>query len=265
MRALIADTTWTTASVAHTLGTAGFLVSRVDTGADLVHMAADLRPDLIVADLDMPDMVAPDALWRLMDASPKSPIAFVGRRPDAAARVHLLSQGADAVIDGRAPAPEVAARLTAIARRGAGLAWSHVALGDTLLDISGRELRIGTKTVRLSPQEYEMTEFLALRKDRLVSKDALLTHLYAFEREPGPRIVDVFLCKIRTKLAEAGARALQIDTVWGEGYRLTAAAFADELAERRKESARARLCRRKATGVLAPRHYPERRAIAGAA
>ncbi len=72
--------------------------------------------------------------------------------------------------------------------------------------------------LQLTGKEFRIVEFLALRKGSVLSKTAFLSHLYGGMDEPEPKIIDVFICKLRRKLELAGARRMSIDTVWGQGY-----------------------------------------------
>jgi two-component system cell cycle response regulator CtrA len=69
-------------------------------------------------------------------------------------------------------------------------------------------------------KEYEMLELLSLRKSTTLTKEMFLNHLYGGMDEPGPKIVDVFMCKLRKRLANASGGKNYIETVWGRGYAL---------------------------------------------
>jgi len=72
--------------------------------------------------------------------------------------------------------------------------------------------------VSLSGKEYAVLEILALRKGGTVTKDVILDHLYGGMDEPEIKIIDVFVCKLRRKFAQAGVSWPLIETVWGRGY-----------------------------------------------
>jgi two-component system cell cycle response regulator CtrA len=73
------------------------------------------------------------------------------------------------------------------------------------------------RPVHLTGKEYAILELLTLRKGAVLTKEAFLNHLYGGMDEPEVKIIDVFICKLRKKLAQAGATDL-IGTVWGRGY-----------------------------------------------
>ena len=87
------------------------------------------------------------------------------------------------------------------------------------LNLDTHEVRVNDKPVGLTGKEYQVLELLVLRKGIIQSKEAFLNHLYGGMDEPEAKIIDVFICKLRKKLAAAGGKGL-IGTVWGRGYLL---------------------------------------------
>jgi two-component system, cell cycle response regulator CtrA len=72
--------------------------------------------------------------------------------------------------------------------------------------------------VHLTTKEYQMLELLSLRKGATLTKEMFLNHLYGGMDEPEVKIIDVFICKLRKKLATATGGKHYIETVWGRGY-----------------------------------------------
>ncbi len=95
---------------------------------------------------------------------------------------------------------------------------SVVQCGDLLVNLDTKLVEINGARVHLSPKEYQMLELLALREGTTVSKDMFLNHLYAGSNEPGLKIIDVFMCKLRKKLANASGGKKYIETMGGRGY-----------------------------------------------
>jgi two-component system, cell cycle response regulator CtrA len=75
--------------------------------------------------------------------------------------------------------------------------------------------------VHLTRKEYQMLELLSLRKGIAVTKEMFLNHLYGGMDEPEPKIIDVFICKLRKKLADSSGGHEFIETVWARGYVLS--------------------------------------------
>lgn len=102
---------------------------------------------------------------------------------------------------------------------GARFAETLVRVGPLSVDLDGRRARISGSLVPLTAREFDCLAFLARRRGVTLTKEMFLAHLYAGRDEPEMKIIDVFICKIRRKLAEAGAPGV-IETVWGRGYRI---------------------------------------------
>jgi two-component system cell cycle response regulator CtrA len=90
-------------------------------------------------------------------------------------------------------------------------------VGNLQLNLDSREVSIDSQLIHLTGKEYAILELLVLRKGMVLTKEAFLNHLYGGMDEPEMKIIDVFICKLRKKLAIAGAGNL-IGTVWGRGY-----------------------------------------------
>ena len=112
---------------------------------------------------------------------------------------------------------ELVARIHAIVRRSQGHAHAVIETGNTAVDLDAKTVSVEGKHVHLTGKEYQMMELLSLRKGTTLTKEMFLNHLYGGMDEPELKIIDVFICKLRRKLQDAGAPNI-IDTVWGRGY-----------------------------------------------
>jgi two-component system cell cycle response regulator CtrA len=92
--------------------------------------------------------------------------------------------------------------------------------GDVVVDLDGRIVTADGKPIRLTGKEYGILEALSLQPGVTVTKEMLLGHLYGGKDEPELKIIDVFVCRLRKKLAQATDGNHYIETVWGRGYRL---------------------------------------------
>ena len=115
---------------------------------------------------------------------------------------------------------ELLARIQAVVRRSQGHAESVVQIGDLVVNLDAKSVEIEDVRVRLTVKEYQMLELLSLRKATTVSKEMFLNQLYGGMDEPAMKIIDVFICKLRKKLAAASNGKDYIETVWGHGYQL---------------------------------------------
>ena len=98
---------------------------------------------------------------------------------------------------------------------------SRIPTGDPVVDLETRVVTADGKPVRLTGKEYSILELLSLRQGVTVTKEMLLGHLYGGKDEPELKIIDVFVCHLRKKLAEATGGKQCIETIWGRGYRLS--------------------------------------------
>ena len=133
------------------------------------------------------------------------------------AEAEALELGADDVL--LAPMPTIAlmARLRALQRRMLGHLSAWITIGNTTLDQAHLAVTVDGRDVRVTRREFDVLEMLFLRRGALVCKTAFLQRLYGSEEGPDSRTLDVFVCKVRRKLAAAGAAEF-IRTAWGRGY-----------------------------------------------
>ncbi len=130
--------------------------------------------------------------------------------------VLALNAGADDYLTKPFHKDELVARIHAVVRRATGHVSSVITTGNLSVNISERTVTVDGNAVRFTGKEYAMLELLSLRKGMTLPKEAFLNHLYGGMDEPEIKIIDVFICKIRKKLAAAGGHP--IETVWGRGY-----------------------------------------------
>jgi two-component system, cell cycle response regulator CtrA len=110
------------------------------------------------------------------------------------------------------------ARIHAIVRRSKGHAQSVIQTGDLLVNLDTKMAEVNGTRLHLTGKEYQMLELLSLRKGTTLTKEIFLNHLYGGMDEPEPKIIDVFICKLRKKLANASEGKDYIETLWGRGY-----------------------------------------------
>ncbi|SDY22394.1 winged helix-turn-helix transcriptional regulator [Citreimonas salinaria] len=217
MRYLVAETNWTLMTLAQDLAERGLLISRVERGDDVVHHLKMVPADLLIAEAGH---FGPGglSLRALREAGPGLPIALIARSPQQRQITDCLAAGADTVIDAAIPPEEIAARLMAIARRAHGLSTTELHCGPLVIDLAARQARLNGDWLHLTPKIYELLEYLALRPGALVTRDALLTHIYGLESEPDSRVFDVYLCTLRNHLRDVSDE-ISIHTARGEGFR----------------------------------------------
>ena len=95
---------------------------------------------------------------------------------------------------------------------------SAIRTGRLVVNLNTRVVSVDAHPVHLTGKEYGILQLLSLRKGTTLTKEMFLNHLYGGVDEPEVKIIDVFVCKLRKKLAQATGGTHYIETVWGRGY-----------------------------------------------
>jgi two-component system, cell cycle response regulator CtrA len=176
--------------------------------------------DIILLDLNLPDMSGFEVLRSLRASKVKTPILILSGIAGVTDRVKGLGFGADDYMTKPFHKDELVARIHAIVRRSQGHAHSVVRTGDLIVNLDSKMAEINGVRVHLTGKEYQMLELLSLRKGTTLSKEMFVNHLYRGMDEPELKIIDVFICKLRKKLAHASNGKDYIETIWSQGYTL---------------------------------------------
>lgn len=195
----------------------GFNVYTTDLGEEGVDLAKIYDYDIITLDLNLPDINGLEVLRQIRVAKVNTPIMIVSGASDIETKVKAFGLGADDYLTKSVHRDELVARVHAVVRRAKGHADAIITTGDIEVNLDAKTVTVAGKPVHLTGKEYQMLELLSLRKGGTLTKEMFLSHLYGGMDEPEIKIVDVFMCKLRRKLCEAGRH---IETVWGRGYRL---------------------------------------------
>lgn len=215
---LIEDDSATAQSIELMLKSEGFNVYTTDLGEEGVDLGKIYDYDLILLDLNLPDMSGMDVLRTLRVGKINTPIMILSGTAEIETKVKTFSGGADDYMTKPFHKDELIARLRAVIRRSQGHAQSLITVGDMVIDLDARTVHVNGQRIHLTGREYQMLELLALRKGKTLTKDVFLSGLYGGVDEPGAKIVDVFICKLRKKLAPVTDGRHVIETVWGGGY-----------------------------------------------
>jgi len=187
-------------------------------GEDGIELAKLYDFDIIVLDLRLPDIDGYEVVRRLRSAKVQTPILILSGRSDPTDKVKGLMGGADDYLTKPFNKAELVARIQAIVRRSKGHAESLIRTGKLVLNMDARSVESEGRRLHVTGKEYSILELLSLRKGTTLTKEMFLDHLYGGMDEPELKIIDVFICKLRKKLAEATGGEHYIETVWGRGY-----------------------------------------------
>jgi two-component system, cell cycle response regulator CtrA len=215
---LIEDDSATAQSIEIMLKSEGFNVYTTDLGEEGVDLGKIYDYDLILLDLSLPDMSGLEVLRQLRVGKINTPIMILSGSSEIDTKVKTLGGGADDYMTKPFHKDEMIARIHAVVRRSKGHAQSVIRTGDVLVNLDAKTVEVAGNRVHLTGKEYEMLELLSLRKGTTLTKEMFLNHLYGGMDEPELKIIDVFICKLRKKLAVANEGQSYIETVWGRGY-----------------------------------------------
>ncbi|WP_209424770.1 response regulator transcription factor CtrA [Pararhodobacter sp. SW119] len=219
MRILLVEDDPTTArSIELMLTHANFNVYCTDMGEEAVELGKLYDYDLILLDLNLPDMTGLDVLRQIRLARIDTPILILTGEDSTDTKLKGFGSGADDYLTKPFHRDELVARIHAIIRRSQGHAQSIIHTGKIAVNLDAKTVDAEGDTVHLTGKEYQMLELLSLRKGTTLTKEMFLNHLYGGMDEPELKIIDVFICKLRKKLAEATGGDNYIETVWGRGY-----------------------------------------------
>ena len=196
-------------------------VYRTDLGEDGVDLGKIYDYDIILLDLNLPDISGYEVLRSLRSAKVVTPILILSGLASIEDKIRGLGLGADDYLSKPFHKDELIARIHALVRRSKGHAESVIAVGDLIVNLEVP--KCGTPRHRnctSRAKEYQILALLALRKGSTLTKETFLNHLYDGLDEPDAKIIDVFICKLRKKLANASGGQDYIETVWGRGYTL---------------------------------------------
>jgi two-component system, cell cycle response regulator CtrA len=203
MRILVIEDDGATAqSIELMLKSESFNVFTTDLGEEGVDLGKLYDYDIILLDLNLPDMSGLDVLRTLRVCKVETPILILSALAGLEDKVTGFGFGADDYMTKPFHKDELVARIHA------------------MVNLDTKTVEVSAQRVYLTLKEYQMLELLSLRKGMTLTKEMFLNHLYGGLDEPEPKIIDVFICKLRKKLVNASGGSDYIETIWGRGYRL---------------------------------------------
>ena len=224
MRVLLVENDGTAAAALNAdLTSEGARVETVGTGEQALELLRYYDYDIVLLNLMLPDMDGTQVIRRMRTARIAVPVLALSAASGTQPRVAALAAGADDVVARLVDRPELLARMRAIIRRSCGHSQPTLSVGALTLNLETHQVAVGSTSVQMTGKELGILQILMLRKNMVLTKEAILSSLYGGMDEPEPKIIDVFICKMRKKLAAAGAPNV-IGTVWGRGYSIRDAA-----------------------------------------
>ena len=202
------------------LHSGGYEVKTAASGTEAITIALGSPVDLVMLDLGLPDLAGEDVMRVLLAAKPDLRILVLSSSPEIGRRIAVLDGGAADFVSKPFANGELLARVRLRMAGGPTRpAAAHTVPidGGAYLDATRRELVVDAERIPLSTREFDLLCHLARRRGATCTRQELLSDVWGLAFDPGTNVVDVYIGRLRSKLA--GAR---IETVRNVGYRLTA-------------------------------------------
>ena len=215
---LIEDNSATAQSIALMLRSDGHVCDIADLGAEGLEVGLAFDYDAIVLDLMLPDISGYDVLSKLRAARVHTPILILSAlsAPEHKAKARHL--GADDYMTKPFHKSQLVACLQALVDSPTVRETPGTQAGMVNINLTDRTVEVAGRPVHLTDKEFDVLKLLWLHRGTALSKQEILTHIYDGKKRPKPKVVDVFVCRLRKKLAIAGGGKTYIETIRGEGH-----------------------------------------------
>lgn len=202
---------------------AGYAVDAASDGETGLELATRHPYDAAVLDVMLPRRDGLSLVGELRKRGQRLPVLILSARQSVDDRVRGLQAGGDDYLVKPFAFSELLARLQALLRRAtAAPEPTRLSVGELSLDLLAREVSRAGRRLDLRPREYALLEYLMRNPGRVVTKTAILSHVWNYRFHPGTNVVDVLVSRLREKL-DRGFETKMLQTVRGAGYVLRAA------------------------------------------
>ena len=217
---LIRQDVATAANIKTMLIRENFICDTTDLGKDGLDISKLRGYDVILFDLSVPNINGYEVLRRLRRECARTPVLILSGLTGLDDKIKDLGFGDDDHLTNLCDHRELIARIKAVARRSKGHCESTIRTGKLVVNLETQVVSVDDQPVHLTGKEYGILELLSMHKGTTMTKEMFLNHLYPGTDEPELKIIDVFVCKLRKKLAQATGGNHYIETVWGRGHML---------------------------------------------
>lgn len=201
----------------------GFAVDATGDGIEGKWYATSNDYDLLLLDIMLPGLSGLEILRAVRAQGKDVPVLLLTAKDEVEDRVRGLDLGADDYLVKPFAIAELFARVRSLTRRGHHARTPAITVGDLVIDTTTRSVRRGAQDIVLTPREFALLEFLALRAGEVVARSELWEHLYAFSDDSTSNVIEATVLRLRRKLSPADEPPL-LHTRRGFGYVLSAEA-----------------------------------------
>jgi DNA-binding response OmpR family regulator len=201
----------------------GYDVKVAKNGKDGLQELLENSYDLVLLDVMLPQMSGFDVLKRAREKGIATPVIMLTAKGEEIDKVLGLELGADDYVTKPFSLRELIARVKAVLRRHEGPsqgAGSKMKLGDVEIDFASYNATKNGEAITMTPKEFEIIKFLWEHRNKVVSRDQLLTNVWGYDESISTRTVDNFILKLRQKIEDDPAHPRFIITIHGTGYKL---------------------------------------------
>lgn len=197
----------------------GYAVDVAYNGEDGLFMAENAPSDIIILDIMLPVVDGMTILKKIRKAGIKTPVLMLTAKDTVMDKVSGLDSGADDYLTKPFSFEELLSRIRALLRRDSWVKTSIIEIGDLVIDMATHEVKRGGKVILLSPKEYALLEYMAINRNKVLSRTTLTEHIYNEDFDLDSNVIDVFINRLRNKIDRDFDKKL-IHTVRGAGYML---------------------------------------------
>ena len=216
---LVEDSPRLQQSLGKALRQSGYAVDMSGDGENGLWLAETNEYDALILDIMLPKLDGLTVLRRLRGQGRQTPILFLTARDTVADRVVGLQSGADDYLVKPFAVQELLARVQVLCRRSYAACSNTLVLGPVVIDLTAHKVRRAGEVVELTAREFRLLAYMALRRDQVVTRSEIETHVYNEATDLMSNAVDSAICSLRKKLEPPGT-ALLIHTKRGLGYTL---------------------------------------------
>jgi DNA-binding response OmpR family regulator len=177
--------------------------------------------DCIILDIMLPDGTGLNLLKNLKENNKSDGVIIISAKGELDDKILGIEMGADDYLAKPFHLSELAVRIAAIIRRKSFQGKSHMTIGNIIIDIQGKRVTVENKELDLTQKEYQLLLYLAINKNRVLSKNAIAQHLWGDDMDfpDNYDFIYAHIKNLRKKLVAAGAEDC-IRSIYGEGYKM---------------------------------------------